>query len=208
MPAVQVPRLTAPGRAATARARARARRAAVPAGVLRLLYEELGMTAAEAGQRLGMSADKVLRAAHAHGIPVRVGGAVPLPGPREIELLQALYADPLIDAALTAHDVPLVPPGGPVAERFPDPVPLTAPLVKDLYWGCGAGLNHIELVTGQPSESIRGFMRRAGIPLRHPGGRSPFMRRWRSGLAGASARQARAVTTATTATRAISMYSR
>jgi hypothetical protein len=155
----------------------------VSAEVLRLLYRELGMTAVEAGRRLGMSADKVLRAAHAHGIPVRSGGAVPLTGPDEIELVRALYADPLIDAVLTAHDIPHVPPGGPVTHRFPEPVPLTTPLVKDLYWGCGASLNHIELLTGQAAGSVRGFMQRAGLPLRHPGGRTPFMRRWRSGPA-------------------------
>ena len=161
-------------------------RTIVPAGVLRLLYAELGMTAAEVGRRLGMSADKVLRAAHAHGIPVRSGGAVPLPGPDEIELVRALYADPLIDAVLTAHDIPRVPPGGAVTDRFPEPVPLTTPLVKDLYWVCGAGLSHIELLTGQAAASVHGFMRRAGIPLRPPGGRTPFLRRWRSGLSAAA----------------------
>ena len=162
-------------------------RTAVPARVLRLLYGELGLTAAEAGRRLGMSADKVLRAAHAQGLPVRSGGAVPLPGPAEIELVRALYADPQIDAALTAHDIPRVPHAGAISERFPEPVPLTTPLVKDLYWDCGAGLNHIELLTGQPAGSIRGFMRRVGIPLRPAGGRTPFMRRWRSGLASSAA---------------------
>jgi hypothetical protein len=151
----------------------------VPVEVLQLLYGELGMTAAEAGTRLGMSADKVLRAAHAHGIPVRSGGAVPTDGPQEIELVGALYADPLISVVLTAHDIPRVPPGGPLSQRFPKPVPLTAPLVKDLYWGCGAGLNHIELVTGQAAMSVRGLMLREGIALRDPGGRTPFMRRWR-----------------------------
>jgi len=155
-------------------------RTAVPAETLRLLYGELGMTAAEAGRRLGMSADKVLRAAHAYGLPVRSGGAVPLPGPGQVELVQALYADPLIDAVLTAHAIPRVPAGRRLSDRFPEPVPLTTPLVKDLYWGCGAGLNHIELLTGQAAETIRGLMRRAGIPLRHPGGRTPFMRRCRA----------------------------
>lgn len=151
----------------------------VPARVLQDLYVQRGMTAAEAGRLLGLSAEKVLRAAHAHGLPVRSGGAVPLPGPDEIELVSALYADPLIAAVLTAHDVPHVPAGGSLSERFPEPVPLTTPLVKDLYWGCGTGLNHIELLTGQAAASVRGFMRHAGIPLRHPGGRSPFLRRWR-----------------------------
>jgi hypothetical protein len=153
----------------------------VPVSVLEVLYVELGMTAAEVGERLGVSGKIVLRSAHALGVPVRVGGVVPVPGPDEIELISALYADPLIDAALTAHDIPRVPTGGSLSQRFPVPVPLTTPLVKDLYWLCGAALTHIELLTGQPAESIRGFMRRADIPLRHPGGRTPFLRRWRSG---------------------------
>ena len=156
-------------------------RATVPADVLRLLYVELGLTAAEAGQRLGMSGNTVLRNAHALGLPVRSGGAVPLPGPAEIELVSALYADHLIGAVLAAHDIPRVPLGGPLSERFPEPAPLSTSLVKDLYWGCGVSLNHIELLTGQAAGSIRGFMHRSGIPLRHPGGRTPFLRRWRSG---------------------------
>ncbi|MGH3187922.1 MAG: antitoxin Xre-like helix-turn-helix domain-containing protein [Streptosporangiaceae bacterium] len=156
-------------------------RRTVPAAVLRDLYERLGLTAAEVGRLIGVSANTVLRSAHDLGIPVRTGGAVPLPGADEIELVRALYADGIIASVLRAHDIPQVPPGGPIWERFPRPVPLTAPLVKDLYWACGAGLNHIELLTGQPAMTVRGFMRREGIPVRHPGGRTPFLRRWRTG---------------------------
>ena len=155
-------------------------RRTVPAEVLDDLYTRLGLTADEVGLRLGTSRNTVLRSAHALGVPVRAGGAVPVQGPEEIELVEALYADPLIAAVLDARDVPRVPPGAPLWQRFPAPVPLTAPLVKDLYWGCGAGLAHIELLTGQPAMTVRGFMRRAGIPLRHPGGRTPFLRRWRA----------------------------
>jgi Antitoxin Xre-like helix-turn-helix domain len=155
-------------------------RRTVPAEDLDELYTRLGLTADEVGRRLGITRSTVLRSAHALGVPVRAGGAVPVSGPEEIELVAALYADPLISAALDARDVPRVPPGAPLWARFPEPVPLTAPLVKDLYWGCGAGLAHIELLTGQPAMTVRGFMRRAGIPLRHPGGRTPFLRRWRA----------------------------
>jgi hypothetical protein len=176
-------------------------RTTVPAHVLEVLYTELGLTAAQVGLRLGTSVNTVLRSAHALGVPVRSGGAVQVAGPEEIELVSALYADPLVDAALTAHDITRVPAGASISERFPTPAPLTTQLVKDLYWGCGVSLNHVELLTGQAADSVRGFMRRAGIPLRHPGGRSPFLRRWR-------ASQASAVTTAITATKAISMYSR
>ncbi len=156
-------------------------RRTIPAPVLHDLYEQLGLTAAEIGRLVGVSANTVLRSAHALGVPVRTGGAVPAPGRDEIELVRALYADDLIASVLSAHDIKQVPPGGPIWERFPRPVPLTAPLVKELYWACGAGLNHIELLTGQPAMTVRGFMRRAGIPLRHPGGRTPFLRRWRIG---------------------------
>jgi hypothetical protein len=157
----------------------------VAAEVLDDLYTRLGLTAAEVGRRLGTSRGTVLRSAHALGVPVRAGGIVAVPGPEQIELVEALYADPLIAAVLDARDVPRVPPGGPIWQRFPDPVPLTTPLVKDLYWGCGTALTHIELLTGQPAMTVRGFMRRAGIPLRHPGGRTPFLRRWRADLTAA-----------------------
>ena len=155
-------------------------RQVVPAGALDTLYTGLGLTAGQVGRRLGTSRGVVLRSAHALGVPVRAGGAVPAPGPEEIELVQELYADPLIAGVLDAHNIHRVPPGAPIWERFPDPVPLTTPLVKDLYWGCGVALTHIELLTGQPAMTVRGFMRRAGIPLRHPGGRTPFLRRWRA----------------------------
>jgi len=155
-------------------------RQTVPAEDLDGLYTRRGLTAEEVGRRLGTSRNTVLRSAHALGVPVRAGGAVSVQGPEEIELVQALYADPLIAAVLEVRDVPRAGPGGPLWQRFPDPVRLTVPLVKDLYWGCGAGLAHIELLTGQPAMTVRGFMHRAGIPLRHPGGRTPFLRRWRA----------------------------
>jgi hypothetical protein len=152
----------------------------VSAETLDDLYTQLGLTADQVGSRLGVSRSTVLRSAHALGVPVRAGGTAAVPGPDEIELVDALYDDPLIRVVLRAHGIARVPPGAPIWQRFPRPVPLTTPLVKDLYWGCGAGLHHIELLTGQPAMTVRGFMRRAGISLRHPGGRTPFMRRWRS----------------------------
>ncbi len=158
-------------------------RRTVPAEILRELYEKLGLTAAEVGASIGASRSTVLRSAHDLGVAVRTGGAVALSGPEEIELVAALYDDGLIASVLRAHDIPPVPPGQPIWARFPEPIPLSAPLVKDLYWHCGAGLNHIELLTGQPAMTVRGFMLRQGIPLRHPGGRTPFLRRWRTGQA-------------------------
>jgi hypothetical protein len=156
-------------------------RRTVPPDVLDEFYTKAGFTANEVGRKLGASIKTVLRSAHDYGIPVRVGGAVDQGGPDEIELVNALYADPVIAATLTKYKIAPVPPGGPIWDRFPEPVPLTKQMVEELYWHCGAGLNHIELLTGRPATTIRGFMHRSGIGVRHSGGRSPFMRRWRTG---------------------------
>ena len=114
------------------------------------LYSRDGLSADDVGRKLGASRKAVLRNAHDQGLPVRVGGAVRQSGPAEIELVSALYADALVDAVLAEHKIPRVPAGGPIWQRFPEPVPLSRQLVADLYWRCGVGLNHIELLTGQP----------------------------------------------------------
>jgi hypothetical protein len=156
-------------------------RITVPADALAELYLRSGLTAAETGELLGVSYRVVLRAAHDQGLPVRVGGAPPHSGPAEIELIDALYDDPLVQQALARHGLPRRPAGGPIWQRFPVPLRVDADLAEELYAGCGVGLRHIELLSGQPAETIRGLLRARGIPLRPPGGRSPFLRRWRTG---------------------------
>jgi hypothetical protein len=156
-------------------------RRAISAGILEELYEQLGLTADEVGRKLGTSGKTVLRNAHDLGLPVRIGGIIEEAGPYEIELVNALYADPLIKITLAKYGIRRVPPGGPIWVRFPEPVPLTRQMVDDFYWRCGVGINHIELLTGRPAETIRKLMRREGVATRHAGGRTPFMRRWRSG---------------------------
>lgn len=158
-------------------------RRVLPPEALWDLYSRNGLSADDVGRKLDASRKAVLRNAHDQGLPVRAGGAVHQSGPAEIELVSALYADALVDAVLAEHKIPRVPAGGPIWQRFPEPVPLSRQLVADLYWGCGVGLNHIELLTGQPAQTVGGFMHRAGIAIRHPGGRSPFLRRWRTGSA-------------------------
>lgn len=59
-------------------------------------------------------------------------------------------------------------------------------MAVELYVTCGLGLTHIELLTGQPAESIRKLLRAAGVTLRAAGGRSPFLRRWRASLTSAA----------------------
>jgi hypothetical protein len=155
-------------------------RTTVAVDALVQLYVRDGLTAAEAGRVLGVPGRVILRTAHDQGLPVRVGGPEPRHGPAEIELVQALYADPLVRQALSRHGLPRRPAGGPIWRRFPVPVRVGPDLVEELYTSCGLGLRHIELLSGQPAETIRAVLHGRGIPLRPPGGRSPFMRRWRA----------------------------
>ena len=156
-------------------------RRGLPAETLQLLYQVHGLSADDVGHKLGTSRKIVLRTVHDLGIPVRTGAIAAQAGPDEIQLID-VYADDLVRATLAKHAITEVPAGGPIWQRFPDPVPLSRELVTDLYRRCGVGLNHIELVTGQPAHTVRTFMRRAGIAVRHPGGRSPFLHRWRTGI--------------------------
>jgi hypothetical protein len=102
-------------------------------------------------------------------------------GPSELELLTALYADPEVRQVLDRHGIPLSSLAGPPWQLFPAPRPLTADLAGDLYEGCGLSLHHIELLTGRPAAAAGAVLRASGIKLRPPGGRSPFMDRWRPG---------------------------
>ncbi|MGH3404048.1 MAG: hypothetical protein ACRDRJ_16325 [Streptosporangiaceae bacterium] len=143
-------------------------------------YVNTGLSADEAGRLLGVSGKILLRSAHDHGLPVRMGGAPPARGPSEVELLAILYGDSEVRRVLDRRGVPAVEAPGPISERFPSPHPLTEQLVLDLYEGCGLSLRQIELLTGRPAAAAGALLRSSGIKLRPAGGRSPFMRRWRA----------------------------
>jgi hypothetical protein len=154
-------------------------RRAVPAEAVMELYLQAGLSAAEAGRLLHVHGSVILRTAHDLGLPVRIGGPPPRMGPAEIKLVDALYADPLVHRTLARHGVPIVPAGGPIWQRFPTALPLGPELAAELYLNCGLGIRHIELLCGQPNETVRSWLRRQGVRLRPAGGRSPFMRRQR-----------------------------
>jgi hypothetical protein len=157
-------------------------RTVIPRTDLADLYVRGGLSADEVGRMFGVSRRVVLRSAHDAGLPVRVGGPPPGRGPSEIELIEALYADTMVREVLTRHGIPRMPLSGPIWQRFPAPRGLTAGLATELYCGCGLGLHHIELLTGQPAATVASLLHASGIPLRPAGGRSPFMRRWRGSL--------------------------
>lgn len=144
------------------------------------LYLVLDLSAEEAGRRLGCSRGIILRMAHEQGWPVRLGGPPSDRDPAEIELVEVLYADPKVSDALERHGVPRVAPGAAICERFPTPVRLTSGLLRELYTDCGLASSHIELLTGQPRKTIIRALGAAGVVLRPPGGRAPFLQRWRA----------------------------
>lgn len=155
----------------------RATRRALPRELLEDLYVGEGLTSREVAEELGVSQRAVLRSLHDYGIPVR------FPGPRDrgrpIELLPALYADPEVRRALRRHRIPQRPQPGRVAERFPQPFPLTPHLLSELYDGLGLCAYHIELLTGQPAEQVLDALHSIGIAVR-VGALSPWRQRLRA----------------------------
>ncbi len=143
------------------------------------LYVGAGLSADEVGRQLGWSRHVVLRLVHDLGWPVPIGGPAPRRGPTEIELIRALYADPRVDAALRRHGLGPAAPGGSISFRFPVPLTADAVALKDLYVDCGVSTRHLELLTGMPAMTVAQRLRKLGVVLRPPGGRSPFLRRWR-----------------------------
>lgn len=155
------------------------------------LYLGDGQSAQAVANALGSSRHAVLRVAHERGWQVPLGGPAPSRGPTEIELLEALYADVQVGRTLKQFGIPQVDPGGPIYERFPTPVRLSASGLRALYLRCGLSVPQIELLTGNPRATLTKRLHRAGVALREPGGRSPFMRRWRAQLTDAEQRRSR-----------------
>lgn len=155
-------------------------RVSLPADVLARLYLRAGLSAADVGRRLGVSGQTVLRSAHDQGLPVRIGGPEPSQGPAQIELIDALYADPLVEQALARHGIASIPERGQIWQRFPTPLRVSPELAEELYVACGLSVRHIELLTGQPAQTILRLLRGRGVARRPAGGRSPFLRRWRA----------------------------
>ncbi|MEO7060209.1 MAG: hypothetical protein ABI083_10835 [Lapillicoccus sp.] len=144
--------------------------------MLRERYEEQQWTAAQIAVEQHTTVQLVLRALHENGIPVRRGGFRPHADP--YLLLDDLYDDPDVLALLQRHHIPVRPQHGPIASRFPQPVPLNATLLRQAYLDIGLSARHIELVTGQPAEQILDALHAAAIPVRTIDGTpSPWLAR-------------------------------
>jgi transposase-like protein len=142
----------------------RASRQEAPVAEVRRLYVDSEWTADDVGAILDLPGRIVLRTGHAHGLPIRQGGRPSVSA--TVELIDGLYADEEIAAVLDRQQVPRRPAGGGIAERFPEPVPLTPELLADLYTAAGCSSPQIEVLTGQPQIIVRNRMQLWGIPFR------------------------------------------
>ena len=114
------------------------------------LYVESEWSAEDVAARLDSAVHVVLRTGHAHGVPIRQGGGGGPAVTVAVALIDSLYRDEQISEVLDRHAVPRRPAGGDIAVRFPDPVPMTAQLLDELYHGAGCSSSQIELLTGHP----------------------------------------------------------
>lgn len=155
----------------------RGSRADAPIEDVRQLYVECELPAIDVAALLDVAPIVVLRTGHAHGLPIRSGGHPLMPA--GVQLIEGLYADPLVSRVLDEHQVPRRPAGGGIAQRFPVPVPLTYALLDGLYTWAGCSSPQVELLTGQAQMVVRERLHAWGIPLRGPGGTSPVLQRLR-----------------------------
>jgi transposase len=157
----------------------RSARTEAPVEKLRQLYVDSEWSAQDVAAQLDSTIQVVLRTGHAHGVPIRQGGGGRPAVTATVAVIDSLYRDEQISRVLDRHDVPRRPAGGDIAVRFPEPVPLTASLLEELYHGAGCSTGQIELLTGQPQTVVRATMHRLGIALR-PEHMSPALLRLRA----------------------------
>lgn len=145
---------------------------------IRGLYVDREWSSNEIAAHLDLSRQQVLRTLHEHGIPVRHGPSSRQPHPDSARLT-ALYDDPEICALLRRHGIPRRRVTGGIAERFPQPYPLTYKLLTDGYLLIGLSAAHLEQITGNSQETIYNALHANGIALRPAGSFSPWFLRQR-----------------------------
>jgi hypothetical protein len=146
---------------------------------VRELYEQRQWTSTEIAAHLDTTPALVLRTLHEHDIPVRRGPSR-RPAAPDAARLTALYGDPEVLALLRAHRIPRRSIGGGIAERFPQPIPLTGPFLTAAYQDIGLSATHIEQLTGQPTERVLAELRSHDIQVRSTASFSPWFLRQRT----------------------------
>lgn len=127
-------------------------------------------TAQQIAAELGVTRRIVISALHSLRIPVRPSGPSSDP---PVVLLDALYADRRIAAALRRHGIPARPDAGMLRERWPDPVDPPVEALQELYSEIGLSVFHISLLTGLQPAGIRHRLQSASVPSRGSG-RAPW----------------------------------
>lgn len=154
----------------------RQHRQQLPVETVRGWYWEEGCSAEEIAERLGTTTAQVLRCLHEAGVAVRFGGTRRDPS-AAMRVLDELYGDPEVREVLACHGVPERREPGPIAERFPDPVALSEPLISALYVDVGLSSDHIEMLTGQPAQQVLDALQAAGVEVRSLAAFSPWRQR-------------------------------
>ena len=144
---------------------------------LRKLYVDDEWTSVEIADLLGVTSRTILNHLHQHGIPLRPSGArrPPTAGP----VLERLYDDPAVTKILKRHRIPIAPTPGSLRERFPEPAPLDAALLKSLYEDIGLSISQITLITGHHDNAVRRILQTNGIATRSSTEVSPWTSRTR-----------------------------
>jgi transposase len=157
----------------------RATRARLDARQVRELYEQRQWSSTEIAAHLDTTPALVLRTLHENDVPVRRGPSRRPPDP-DAARLTALYADLEVQALLRAHGIPRRTIVGGIAERFPQPVPLTKGFLAAAYADIGLSATHIEQLTGQSTERVLAELRAHDIPVRSKTSFSPWFLRQRT----------------------------
>lgn len=139
-----------------------------------------GWTLKQIASELGISTGTVRTALHDARVPVRAGGGSRgEDGPARV-LIDELYDDPQVRAALLSHQVQLPGPDGwrhaGPRESYA-PLPLTDDLLRALYVDVGLAMQEIAMLCGVGAGTVRAGLLAYHIALRSNRQRSPWKQR-------------------------------
>ena len=147
----------------------------IPEAELANLYTNQQLPISELAEHFNTSKLRISRNLENYKIPVRTRNV-------SMVILDQLYRDPLVLEALEAHNVPLQPEKGSLAERFGTPQPINQALTTHLYKKVGLSTRQVELVTGIPQRTLLRHLRKRPdtAPRRNGSLGSPASQRYRN----------------------------